>query len=51
MGIDWMSRRELSEAIPPAYTEFIGLELMAHLTKSETASSADLMEGPVICDA
>lgn len=24
MGIDWMNRRELSQAIPPAYTEFIG---------------------------
>jgi DNA (cytosine-5)-methyltransferase 1 len=23
MGIDWMSRDELSEAIPPAYTEYI----------------------------
>ena len=24
MGIDWMNRDELSEAIPPAYTRFIG---------------------------
>ena len=24
MGIDWMTRGELSEAIPPAYSEFIG---------------------------
>jgi DNA (cytosine-5)-methyltransferase 1 len=30
MGIDWMSRDELSEAIPPAYTEFIGRQLMVH---------------------
>lgn len=28
MGIDWMTRDELSEAIPPQYTEFIGLRLM-----------------------
>jgi DNA (cytosine-5)-methyltransferase 1 len=31
MGIDWMTRDELREAIPPAYTEFIGEQLMAHL--------------------
>jgi DNA (cytosine-5)-methyltransferase 1 len=24
MGITWMNRRELSQAIPPAYTEFLG---------------------------
>jgi DNA (cytosine-5)-methyltransferase 1 len=31
MGIDWMTRDELREAIPPAYTEFIGHQLMQHL--------------------
>ena len=31
MGIDWMDRRGLTQAIPPAYTEFIGAALMAHL--------------------
>lgn len=29
MGIEWMTRTELSEAIPPAYTEWIGERLMA----------------------
>jgi DNA (cytosine-5)-methyltransferase 1 len=32
MGIDWMSRYELSQAIPPAYTEYIGRQLLAALT-------------------
>lgn len=31
MGIDWMTRDELVEAIPPAYTEFIGEQLIAAL--------------------
>jgi DNA (cytosine-5)-methyltransferase 1 len=32
MGVDWhMTRRELSNAIPPAYTEFIGRQLLAAL--------------------
>lgn len=29
MGIDWMSNAELCEAIPPAYTEWIGRQLLA----------------------
>lgn len=29
MGIDWMTGEELAEAIPPAYTEYIGKQLMA----------------------
>jgi len=28
MGIDWMNNRELTQAIPPAYTEFIGKQLL-----------------------
>jgi DNA (cytosine-5)-methyltransferase 1 len=35
MGIDWMNRDELSQAIPPAYTEHIGAQLLAIL---ETAT-------------
>ena len=31
MGIDWMTRDELAQAIPPAYTELIGAQLLAHL--------------------
>lgn len=32
MGIDWMSRPELSQAIPPAYTEYIGRHLIEVLS-------------------
>lgn len=30
MGIDWMPWRELKEAIPPAYTEYIGSRFLAN---------------------
>lgn len=31
MAIDWMSHFELTDAIPPAYTEWVGSQLLAHL--------------------
>lgn len=34
MGIDWMNQGELAQAIPPAYTEFIGKYLMAEVLKN-----------------
>jgi DNA (cytosine-5)-methyltransferase 1 len=38
MGIDWMSRDGLREAIPPAYTEFIGQQLLAHIKEKGIAA-------------
>lgn len=31
MGIDWMDRKGLAQAIPPAYTRFIGEQLLTQL--------------------
>jgi len=31
MGIDWMARKELTQAIPPAYTRWIGERMLAEL--------------------
>ena len=31
MGIDWMNWMDLKDAIPPAYTEYIGTQLLDHL--------------------
>jgi DNA (cytosine-5)-methyltransferase 1 len=33
MGVGWMSRYEAREAIPPAYTEFIGRQVMAQIVE------------------
>ncbi|HSS11160.1 MAG TPA: DNA cytosine methyltransferase [Acidimicrobiales bacterium] len=32
MGVDWMTSTELNNAIPPAYTEWIGTQLIERLT-------------------
>lgn len=38
MGIDWMTWRELTQAIPPAFTELLGHQLLAHIQAEAVAA-------------
>jgi len=40
MGIDWMTRKELAQAIPPDYSEFLARQVLATIK----AANADLSE-------
>ncbi len=42
MGMPWATRKEVTQAIPPAYTEFIGSQLMVYL-RGEQAK--ELLQG------
>lgn len=35
MGTDWMTRDELTESIPPKYTEYVGLQAIAHMRRRD----------------
>jgi hypothetical protein len=48
MGIDWMTRYELTQAIPPAYTELIGLQLINALEPRARVPRAHA-RGLVVC--
>ena len=38
LGIDWMTRDEMAQAIPPAFTEHVGSYLMRHLQAQKVAA-------------
>lgn len=39
MGVEWMTREEGREAIPPAFTEFIGAQLLRQLANPTIAGA------------
>lgn len=34
MGMEWATRAEIAQAVPPAYTELLGAQLIAHLARA-----------------
>ena len=42
-GIDWMSLEELTQAIPPAYTEFIGKQIIEYLDVQKEIEKGEQM--------
>lgn len=46
MGIDWMTWDEIRESIPPAYTEYIGRQLLEHLNLPELCGTCGMIPTP-----
>lgn len=41
----WMSREGVSQAIPPAYTEWLGAQLLAHLRNEKPPATTEVVTG------
>lgn len=42
LGIDWMTKAELNESIPPSYTKYIGRQVLDHLATFDGELASDL---------
>ena len=40
MGINWMTKNELNESIPPAYTEYLGIQLLQEVALRQQRDAA-----------
>lgn len=40
LGIDWMTKDELAQAIPPIYTEFLGSQLIRYVDNDDASGSS-----------
>jgi len=38
MGIDWMKHREITQAVPPAYAEFIGRQILSSVARCSSVA-------------
>lgn len=47
LGIDWMSERGMHQSVPPAYTEWIGRRLIAHLGGEKPTSIYHRQRSPL----
>lgn len=38
LGVDWMTAKEMTECVPPSYTEHLGRQLVDHLDRQEVSA-------------